>query len=110
MPDPYNNNGTVFYNQNICKSYTQAVGTAMVALCTQPCSEVFISNTSTTAANYVYIFDNGKQTAADAFKLMAGKDVTIRGITSTSMVSASAILAAQEITYRAAYFSLLPAR
>ena len=55
MPIPTTNNGSTFYNINECRSFKQAIGTSLVGLSAQPCSEVIIINK--TGGNLT-IYDN----------------------------------------------------
>lgn len=106
MAIPTSNNGSTFYNINECRSFKQTVGATLVALTAQPCSEVIISNK--TGGNVV-IFDNSYSDANNSFLLSNGEVFTFRGITNTSVVSASGAVTG-DLYYRTQYYSLLPQR
>lgn len=103
---PTINNGSTFYNQNDCHSFKQTIGTALVQLSAYPCSEVIVVNR--TAGN-ILIFDNNYFSVNNSFLLATGESFTFRGITNTSVVSASAV-SAGDIYCRAQYFSMLTQR
>lgn len=103
---PTTNNGSTFYNQNDCRSFKQTIGTVLVQLSSYPCSEVIITNK--TGVN-VTIFDNGYNNALNSMLLSNNDTYTFRGITNTSVVSASAA-STGDIYYRTQYFSVLPQR
>ena len=103
MPVPTTNNGSTFYNQNECRSFKQTIGSALTQLSACPCSEVIIVNKT---ANNVAVYDNNNFSNNNSFLLATGESFTFRGITNTSVVSASAI-STGDIYYRAQYFSML---
>lgn len=103
---PTSNNGSTFFNINDCRSFKQTITTALVQLSSYPCSEVIIVNKTGTN---VIVFDNGYSLAQNGFLLSNNETFTFRGITSTSVVSASAA-ATGDIYYRSQYYSLLPQR
>jgi hypothetical protein len=103
---PTVNNGSTFFNQNDCRSFKQTIGATLVQLSSYPCSEVIITNR--TSGN-VTIYDNGLNNAASAMLLIPNDTYTFRGITNTSVVSASAV-STGDIYYRTQYFSVLPQR
>ena len=103
---PTVNNGSTFFNQNDCRSFKQTIGATLVQLSSYPCSEVIITNR--TSGN-VTIYDNGLNNAANAMLLIPNDTYTFRGITNTSVVSASAV-STGDIYYRTQYFSVLPQR
>lgn len=91
-----------FQNLNVCRSFTQAISTNLVALSAQPCSEVIISNKS---GQTLYVFDNGYSTDSNAFALSSNDTFTFRGITDSSAVSAKTASGSGNICYRTQYFS-----
>jgi hypothetical protein len=103
---PTTNNGSTFYNQNDCHSFKQTLGTSLVQLSSYTCSEVIIVNRTT---GNVLIFDNNNFSINNSFLLATGESFTFRGITNTSVVSASAV-SAGDIYCRAQYFSMLTQR
>ena len=106
MAVPTVNNGSTFYNQNECKSFKQTIGPALTQLSACPCSEVIIVNRT---AGDVVVYDNNNFSNNNSFLLATGESFTFRGLTSTSVVSASAI-STGDIYYRAQYFSMLSQR
>jgi hypothetical protein len=103
---PTTNNGSTFYNQNDCRTFKQTITTSLVRLSSYPCSEVIITNR--TGGN-VNIFDNDYNSTQNAMLLLNNDTYTFRGITNTSVVSASAA-ATGDIYYRTQYFSILTQR
>ena len=101
---PTSNNGSMFYNQNDCRSFKQTIGTALVQLSSYPCSEVIVTNR--TGGN-VTIYDNGYNNVLNSMLLISNETYTFRGITNTSVVSASAN-SVGDIYYRTQFFCILP--
>lgn len=91
-----------FTTLNICRSFNQIITTTLVPLCSQECTEVIFVNRG--AAN-VMLFDNGYVAAANGFLVKPDETFTVRGITNTDLVSASAAGASTSIYYRAQYYS-----
>lgn len=106
MPVPTTNNGSTFYNINNCRSFKQTIGTNLVALTSQPCSEVIIVNK--TGSNLT-VYDNEYTGSSFGFLLEDNESFTFRGVTNANMVSAVAA-SSGDIYYRTQYFSLLPQR
>lgn len=105
MSQPFtDNNGTTFYNINTCRSFSLTLAGSLVALQSQPCSEVVIINT--TGGN-LSAFDDGYSSAANALIIPNNTVVEIRGITNSSQVSA---IGSGTFSYRTQYFSLNPQR
>jgi hypothetical protein len=105
MSQPFtDNNGTTFYNINVCRSFSTTLAGSLVALANQPCSEVvIINNTATTLSAY----DDGYSSAANALIIPVNGIVEIRGITNSSQVSANGT---GRFSYRTQYFSYNPQR
>ena len=101
------NNGTAFFNINNCKSFNGVASTALKALSSFPCSEVYIVNKSGVD---VYIYDSNYFADVNAFVLSNNDNITIRGITNSSQVSAKTITGGGLIYFRTQYFSFLPQR
>lgn len=107
MPIPTSNNGTVFYNINECRSFKQTLSTNLVALSSQPCSEVIIVNRT---GQDVLVYDNDYSNSANEFLLADSESFTFRGITNTLTVSAKTLSGTGPIYYRTQYFSNLNQR
>ena len=103
---PTTNNGTTFFNINECRSFKQTIGTNLVALSSQPCSEVIIINKT---GGSLTIYDNGYSENSFGFLLGSNESFTFRGITNANVVSAVAA-SSGDIYYRTQFFSLLPQR
>lgn len=97
--------GTVYFNRNICRSFNQTIGTVLVSLSTQPCSEVVLYNSS---PNTVLIYDNGYNTPDTSFVLPPSSERILRGITNTNVVSASAVAGTALVYYRTQFYSSNP--
>ena len=101
----YNKTSAIYYNMNDCMSFKLSLGSStLTALTSYPCSEVIIVNKT---GNNITVFDNNNFGAANAFLLSNNESFTFRGITNTSMVSASAA-SAGDIYYRTQFFSSNP--
>jgi len=101
MPAPTTNNGSTFYNLNVCRSFNQTIGTNLTQLSSQPCSEVILYNNTGGALS---AYDNGYNTEPFAFLVPNATSFTFRGLTDCSQLSAKAA-AAGPIFYRTQYFS-----
>lgn len=95
------------YNSNVCRSFKQTLTTSLVALSTQPCSEVIIVNRT---GQNVLVYDNENSSANNEFLLADSESFTFRGITNTSTVSAKTASGTGTIYYRTQYFSNLNQR
>jgi hypothetical protein len=105
MSQPFtDNNGTTFYNINVCRSFSRTLAGSLVALANQACSEVVIINTT---GNTLSAFDDGYSSPVNALIIPNNGIVEIRGITNSSQVSA---LGTGTFSYRTQYFSLNPQR
>jgi len=107
MPVPTANNGSTFYNINVCRSFRQTITTALTSLIIQPCSEVIFVNRT---GSSVLIYDNEYADDSNSFLLANGESFTFRGITNTSTVSAKTLSGSGNIYYRTQYFSNLNQR
>lgn len=106
MPDPYNNNGSTYINPNICKSFTQTIPAAVTQLSAQVCSEAtFYSHAN--AGTHIKLYD---ESTSNWFLLDGRQYVTLRGLTTTGLVSAESLTGSHVLTYRTAFFSCLPQR
>lgn len=94
-----------FQNINQCRSYKQSISTNLVALTSQPCSEVIIYVISGSPIE-VYDSNYGPNDGPFGFTLSAGASFTLRGITNSEQVSAKSTGSAQ-ICYRTQFFSSL---
>jgi len=98
------NNGTTFYNINVCRSFTATLSNSPVAFQSQPCSEVVIINTS---GSTLSAFDSGYSDPSNSLIIPNNTVVEIRGITNAAQVSA---VGSGLISYRTQYFSNNPQR
>lgn len=106
MAIPTTNNGTTYHNKNLCRSFNQPMSTSLVALSSQPCSEVVLIN-KTGQSIKVYdsnYFDNSNHILLDNLD-----SITIRGVTNSMQVSAQTTTGSGLIYYRTQYFSSTPA-
>ena len=105
MSQPFtDNNGTTFYNINVCRSFSRTLAGSLVALANQPCSEVVIINTT---GGPLSAFDDGYSSPVNALIIPNGGIVEIRGVTNSSQVSA---FGTGTFSYRTQYFSYNPQR
>lgn len=107
MPAPTTNNGSTFYNINECRSFNQPLSTNLTRLSAFPCSEVILINKT---GQSVLIYDNDFFADSNSLLLEAGDSIALRGLTSTSQVSAKTLALSGILYYRTQYFSLLPQR
>lgn len=106
------NNGSTYYNKNICQSYTQTITTSLTSLkplntplsASQPCSE--ISFIFPAVAATVTLYDNNDTTNPLTIPLntTAPTQFTFKGVTCTGVVSASASQT-MSISYRTAFYT-----
>jgi hypothetical protein len=100
------NNGSTYYNKNICQSYTQLFTTTLRSLCgTQTaCSEIDFIFPASTAT--VTLYDNNDFVNALTIPLNnnGATQFKFKGMTSTSVVSASAS-SAITVSYRTAFYT-----
>jgi len=77
-----------FQNLNQCYSFNQVVThTSLAKLSSFPCSEVLITN-ATSNAQLLLIYDNNNTADARAFAINAGDTVSVRGVTTSDLLSA----------------------
>ncbi len=108
MAIPYtSNNGSTFYNQNDCRSFNQTITTNLTSLAPYPCSEVILINKT---GRSVLIYDSDFFSDSNSLLLEDGDSIALRGITSTSQVSAKTTSLSGTLYYRTQYYSLLPQR
>ena len=106
MPVPTSNNGSTFYNINVCRSFNQTITTAMTKLSSQPCSEVILINrTGSTLSAY----DSDYSTEPFAMLLKSDESMTFRGLTNSNQLSAKAATPGP-VFYRTQYFSNNPSK
>jgi hypothetical protein len=106
MPVPTSNNGSTFYNINVCRSFNQTINTAMTKLSSQPCSEVILINrTGSTLSAY----DSGYSTEPFAMLLKNDDELIFRGLTNADQLSAKAATPGS-VFYRTQYFSYNPSK
>lgn len=91
-----------YTNRNICRSFAQSVGTNLVALSSQPCSEVIVINRT---GFPVEIYDGGYSASSFAMVLSANDTFTFRGVTDSNEISAKAIGGTGTLYYRTQYYS-----
>lgn len=102
MAIPTTNNGTTYYNSNICRSFNQPLSTQLVALSSMVCSEVVVSNKT---GQSVLLFDNN-YAAPENGVLVSNNDVyTLRGITNAAQVSAQTVTGGGMLYYRTQFYS-----
>lgn len=102
MPAPTTNDGSTYYNRNVCRSFNQPLSTNLVALSSQICAEVILYNKT---GQDVQVFDNGYTAASNAFILSNNDSFVIRGLTNCSQVSAKTSSGSGMIYYRTQFFS-----
>lgn len=99
-----------FTNLNLCFSTTETIGTTLKVLSTYSCSEVYIYNAGTSSVNILdqQSTSNPFLSGNSYFALSSGKDITIRGVTNSSQVSAFCSSGTAALSYRTQYFSSFP--
>lgn len=102
MAIPTTNDGTTYYNSNICRSFNQPLSTQLVSLSSMVCSEVIISNKT---GQNVLLFDNNYAAAANGILISNNEVYTVRGITNASQVSAQTATGSGMIYYRTQFYS-----
>jgi len=131
MPGPNNNypksnSGSEYFNQNICRSFSQPVNATLSVLTGAavagaageggfPCSEVIIINRT---GQNIWVYDRymgGYTSSAEnfAFQMEDNESFTFRGLTNVNQVSAKTAGAPSgqsEIYYRTQYYSSNPSR
>lgn len=107
MAIPSTNNGSTYYNINECRSFNQTVGITLAPLSGAPCSEVIIYNKT---GAIVYLYDSGFSSDSNRLQLENNENMTLRGITNSSQVSAKTASGSGLLYYRTQYYSFLPQR
>lgn len=93
-------------NNNVCYSQTETFGTTLKQLSSFACSEVLISNYSSSP---LYVYDNNNNgNIMYSFVLPPSARETFRGITDSAQVSAQFISTPGLVSYRTQYFSNFP--
>lgn len=103
MAIPTTNDGTTYYNSNICRSFNQPLSTQLAALSSTVCSEVIISNKT---GQNVLIFDNNYTASANGILISNNEVYTIRGITNAAQVSAQTATGSGMLYYRTQFYSI----
>lgn len=99
LPD---NNGSTYYNRNVCRSFNQPLSTNLVALSSQVCAEVIIYNKT---GQDIQVYDNGYFDGSNAFVLSNNDSFVVRGLTNSAQVSAKTTTGGGLIYYRTQFFS-----
>ena len=99
LPD---NNGSTYYNRNVCRSFNLSLNTGLCCLPAQICAEIIVINKTGQAVN---VFDQGYSAASNAMQLSAGESFTFRGLTNANQLSAQTTAGAGTLYYRTQYFS-----
>lgn len=96
---------SVYYNKNVCQSFTQTIKSTMTQLCAQVCSEVQIFLPC--AAVIVAFYDNNDTTNALTVSATNNYPTSFifRGITNTCNLSAIASPPNIPISYRTQFYS-----
>lgn len=96
---------SVYYNKNVCQSFTQTIKSTMTQLCAYVCSEVQIFLPP--IACYVTFYDNNDTTNGLSVSATTSypTNFIFRGITNTSNLSAIASIAGLPISYRTQFYS-----
>lgn len=102
MAIPTTNDGTTYYNSNICRSFNQPLSTNMVALSSAVCSETVIYNKT---GQDILLFDNNYSNASNGFLISNNDSFVIRGITNSQQVSAKSVTGGGMIYYRTQFYS-----
>ena len=105
MSTPFtDNNGTTYYNINVCRSFSVNLAGTLTPLSNQPCSEVVIVNATGATLS---AFDGGYSDPSNALIIPNNGIVEIRGLTNSMQVSA---LGTGVLSYRTQFFSNNPQR
>lgn len=102
MSIPTTNDGSTFYNQNVCRSFNQPLSTTLVALSAQRCSEVIIYNKT---GQNILVFDNNYSDASNGFLLANNDSFVVRGVTNSFYVSAKTDTGGGMLYYRTQFYS-----
>lgn len=96
------NNGTTYFNRNVCRSFTVSLTTSLLALANQVCSEVVVLNN--TGQNVIF-YDSGFAGAANGFLVEDAQTFTFRGLTNAMQLSAATVAGTGDLSYRTQYYS-----
>jgi hypothetical protein len=96
------NAASFYFNANVSKSFNQTVNTALVALSSYICAEVYISNKTN---DDLYIYDNNNFSDNNRFLLKNNESIIINGVTNTNLISAKTSLSTGKVYYRASRYS-----
>ena len=99
LPD---NNGSTYYNRNICRSFNLSLNTGLCCLPAQICAEIIVINKTGQTVN---VYDQGYSDASNAMQLSAGESFTFRGLTNANQLSAQTTSGVGTLYYRTQYFS-----
>ncbi|NBP04416.1 MAG: hypothetical protein EBU90_30900 [Proteobacteria bacterium] len=99
---PTSNNAMVFFNRNVCRSFNQSLDTNIVALTSQPCSEIVVYNVGSVP---VLLFDSDYTAPNFSFIVPPSSERVLRGITNANTVSARTTTGTAIIYYRTQYYS-----
>lgn len=102
MADYTDNNGSTYYNRNVCRSFNIGLTTSLLALSAQVCSEVTVINRT---GQSVLFFDSGYDNAENGFLLLSGESYVFRGLTNSQQLSAQTQSGSGTLYYRTQYFS-----
>lgn len=99
LPD---NNGSTYYNRNVCRSFNLSLNSGLCCLPAQICAEVIVINKTGQTVN---VFDQGYSGATNAMQLANNDTFTFRGLTNANQLSAQTTSGAGTLYYRTQYFS-----
>lgn len=102
MAIPTTNDGTTYYNSNICRSFNQSLDTNLVALSSTVCSEVVIYNKT---GQDILLFDGGYDDSSNGFLISNNDSFVIRGVTNSQQVSAQTVSGGGTLYYRSQFYS-----
>lgn len=94
-----------YVNINECRSFNTSLSTNLVALNSWPCSEVIFINKT---GQQVLVFDSGYFDISNSLLLENGESIVLRGLTTSSQVSARTVSGSGTIYYRTQNYSILP--
>ena len=108
MASTTSNDGSTFVNLNDCYSFTMYTSnSANVRLSAFPCSEAIIHNHAA-AGNHLIVFSGGRGSSNDqGFYIDGGLEMTFRGLTNSSELSAKYVSSTSFFSCRTQFFSLM---